>query len=129
MQQRAGRLTDRQRKFAELYLQLGNASEAAVQAGFKRSYAQAAKRQPAVQAYMQQRLIKAQREEIASTEEVLAFLTDVMRGAYEGETPKKNSSPRMRAAAMLGKRLGLFTDVDSVLRPHECPGKRKTHLS
>ena len=47
MQQRAGRLTDRQRKFAELYLQLGNASEAAVQAGFKRSYAQAAKRQPA----------------------------------------------------------------------------------
>ena len=128
MQQRAGRLTDRQRKFAELYLQLGNASEAAVQAGFKRSYAQAAKRQPAVQAYMQQRLRQARREEIASTEEVLAFLTDVMRGAYEGEQPKKNSSPRMRAAAMLGKRLGLFTDVDSVLLSREDADKKKPHL-
>ena len=117
MQQRAGRLTDRQRKFAEFYLQLGNASEAAVQAGFKRSYAQAAKRQPAVQAYLQQRLRQADRDEIASTQEVLAFLTDVMRGAYEGEVPKKNSSPRMRAAAMLGKRLGLFTDVNSILDP------------
>ena len=117
MQQRAGRLTDRQRKFAEFYLQLGNASEAAVQAGFKRSNAQAAKRQPAVQAYLQQRLRQADRDEIASTQEVLAFLTDVMRGAYEGEVPKKNSSPRMRAAAMLGKRLGLFTDVNSILDP------------
>ena len=125
MEQRAGRLTDRQRRFADLYLELGNASEAAVQAGFKRSYAQAAKRQPAVQAYMQQRLKQAQREDIASTQEVLAFLTDVMRGAYEGEKPRKNSSPRMRAAAMLGKRLGLFTDVNSVL----CPDEKKSHLS
>jgi len=126
MQERAGRLTDRQRKFAEYYLQLGNASQAAVQAGFKRSYAQAAKRQPAVQAYMQQRLRESRQAEIASTQEVLAFLTDVMRGAYEGEKPKKNSSPRMRAAAMLGKRLGLFTDVDSVLQPEE---KQKSCLS
>lgn len=114
MQQRAGRLTDRQRKFAELYLQLGNASEAAVQAGFKRSYAQAAKRQPAVQAYMQQRLRHARQAEIASTEEVLAFLTDVMRGAYDGEKPKKNFSPRTRAAAMLGKRLGLCMVADGI---------------
>lgn len=127
MQQRAGRLTDRQKRFAEFYLQLGNASEAAVQAGFKRSYAQAAKRQPAVQAYMQERLKQAQREDIASTEEVLAFLTDVMRGAYEGEKPKKNSSPRMRAAAMLGKRLGLFTDVNSVLEGKA--DRKKPHLS
>ena len=124
MQQRAGRLTDRQRRFAEYYLQLGNACEAAERAGFKRSYAQAAKKQPAVQAYMQERLKAARREEIASTQEVLTFLTDVMRGVYEGEVPKKNSSPRMRAAAMLGKRLGLFTDVDSVLKENE-----KNHLN
>lgn len=116
MKNRANRMTDRQRRFAELYLQLGNASEAAVQAGFKRSYAQAAKRRPAVQAYLEQRKRELCREEIASTDEVLAFLTDVMRGVYDGERPVKNSSPRMRAAAMLGRRLGIFTDVDSVLK-------------
>ena len=61
---------------------------------------------------MQQRLRHARQEEIASTEEVLAFLTDVMRGVYDGEKPKKNFSPRTRAAAMLGKRLGLCVDTD-----------------
>ena len=110
------KLTERQRRFADLYLQLGNAAEAAEQAGFKRSYAQGAKRQPAVRAYMDQRLREAQNKNIASADEVLAFLTDVMRGAYDGEKPEKNSSPRMKAAELLGKRLGVFTDVNSVLR-------------
>ena len=116
MQNRAGRLTNRQRRFADLYLELGNASEAAEQAGFKRSYAQGAKRQPAVQAYMQERLRQVQQRNIASADEVLEFLTEVMRGEIAGERPEKNSSPRMRAAELLGKRLGVFTDVGSVLR-------------
>lgn len=110
------KLTDRQRRFADLYLQLGNASEAAEQAGFKRSYAQGAKRQPAVRAYMGDRLKEVQAKNIASADEVLEFLTDVMRGAYDGEKPERNSSPRMRAAELLGKRLGIFSDVNSVLK-------------
>ena len=111
------KLTNRQRRFADLYLELGNASQAAEQAGFKRSYAQGAKRQPAVQAYMRDRLQEAQNKNIASADEVLTFLTDVMRGVYDGEKPEKNSSPRMKAAELLGKRLGVFSDVNSVLRP------------
>lgn len=39
-----------------------------------------------------------------------------MRGEIEGERPEKNSSPRMRAAELLGKRLGIFNDVGSVLK-------------
>ena len=116
MENRAGRLTERQRRFADLYLELGNASEAAEQAGFKRSYAQGAKRQPAVKAYMQERLQQARQRNIASADEVLEFLTEVMRGEIAGERPEKNSSPRMKAAELLGKRLGVFTDVGSVLR-------------
>ena len=116
MENRAGKLTERQRRFADLYLELGNASEAAAQAGFKHSYAQGAKRQPAVQAYMQERLQEVRKRNIASADEVLEFLTEVMRGEIEGERPEKNSSPRMRAAELLGKRLGVFTDVGSVLR-------------
>lgn len=110
------RLTERQRRFADLYLQLGNASEAAEQAGFKRSYAQGAKRQPAVRAYMSERLQAMQQKNIASADEVLEFLTCVMRGEYDGEKPEKNSSPRMKAAELLGKRLGIFTDMNSVLK-------------
>ena len=122
MERRAGRLTERQRRFADLYLELGNASEAAEQAGFKRSYAQGAKRQPAVQAYMQQRLQDVRQRHIASADEVLEFLTEVMRGEIDGERPEKNSSPRMKAAELLGRRLGVFTDVSSVLRgEHELP--------
>lgn len=116
MEQTVKKLTQRQKKFADLYLQLGNAAEAAEQAGFKRSYAQGAKRQPAVRAYMDERLKDAQNRNIASADEVLAFLTDVMRGVYDGEKPEKNSSPRMKAAELLGKRLGIFSDVNSVLR-------------
>ena len=122
MERRAGRLTERQRRFADLYLELGNAAEAAERAGFKRSYAQGAKRQPAVQAYMQQRLQDARQRHIASADEVLEFLTEVMRGEIDGERPEKNSSPRMKAAELLGRRLGVFTDVSSVLRgEHELP--------
>ena len=116
MEGKTMKLTERQRRFADLYLQLGNASEAAEQAGFKRSYAQGAKRQPAVCAYMEGRLKEAQERNIASADEVLEFLTEVMRGEIDGERPEKNSSPRMKAAELLGKRLGVFNDVNSVLR-------------
>ena len=115
MEKRAGRLTERQRRFADLYLELGNASQAAEKAGFKRSYAQGAKRQPAVQAYMKERLQEVRQRNIASADEVLEFLTEVMRGEIDGERPEKNSSPRMKAAELLGRRLGVFTDVSSVL--------------
>ena len=122
MEQGTRGLTERQRRFADLYLELGNASEAAEQAGFKRSYAQGAKRQPAVRAYMQERLEDARSRHIASADEVLEFLTEVMRGEIDGERPEKNSSPRMKAAELLGRRLGVFTDVSSVLRgEHELP--------
>lgn len=116
MEAKTMKLTDRQRRFADLYLELGNASEAAEQAGFKRSYAQGAKRQPAVRAYMEDRLKEAQAKNIASADEVLEFLTDVMRGNYEGEKPERNSSPRMKAAELLGRRLGVFSEVNSMFK-------------
>lgn len=116
MEERAYRLTERQRRFADLYLQLGNAAEAAERAGFKRSYAQAAKQRPAVRAYIESRLEEARARDVASADEVLKFLTDVMRGEYDGEKPEKNSSPRMKAAELLGRRLGVFAEVNHLLR-------------
>lgn len=117
MEECGKKLTERQRRFSELYLELGNAAEAAEQAGFKRSYAQAVKRQPSVKAYMKDRLNELRERDVASADEVLEYLTSVMRGEIDGEKPEKNSSPRMKAAELLGKRLGIFNDVNSVLKP------------
>lgn len=116
MSERAGKLTERQRKFVELYLQLGNAAEAAERAGFKRSYAQGAMRQTAVRTYLQQRLDEARARDVALADEVLEYLTKVMRGEIEGEKPERNSSPRMKAAELLGKRLGVFNEVSDIFR-------------
>lgn len=73
-------------------------------------------RQAAVQAYLQQRLREIREKNMASADEVLFYLTAVMRGEIEGEKPEKNSSPRMKAAELLGKRLGVFNDVNAVLK-------------
>lgn len=110
------KLTERQRRFADHYLRLGNASQAAEEAGFKRSYAQAAKRQPAVQAYMNQRLEEMRRRDVASADEVLSYLTAVMRGEADGVQAEKNSAPRMKAAELLGKRLGIFSDAGAIAK-------------
>lgn len=47
---------------------------------------------------------------VASAAEVLEYLTDVLRGEAEGEG-RGASSPRMKAAELLGKRLGLFNEA------------------
>jgi len=67
-----------------------------------------------VKAYMEQRLAEVREKNIASADEVLMYLTEVMRGKLEGEKP--GSSPRMKAAELLGKRLGVFNEVNSLLK-------------
>ena len=111
MGKRAGRLTERQRRFADLYLKLGNAAEAAEQAGFKRSYAQGAKRQAAVQDYLRERLEAIRMANVADANEVLEFLSAVMRGELEGDRSDRSAASRMKAAEMLGKRLGVFSEA------------------
>ena len=91
-------LTDRQRKFAEAYFELGNAVKAAEKAGFKPQYAQAAKSQPAVQEYLNELRAKAP----APHTEVLNFLVGVMRGNI------KTSQLRTDAAYQVGVRAGLW---------------------
>lgn len=114
--EKARKLTARQRKFVDLYLQLGNACEAAEQAGFKRSYAAGAMRQSAVREYLRQRLDEERSRDVATADEVLSYLTSVMRGEADGEKGASASSPRMKAAELLGKRLGIFQEVSAILQ-------------
>lgn len=87
-----GKLTTRQKKFAEAYLQCGCAAKAAEEAGFDRGYGSAAMRQPAVQTYLKKR-----RKEIADaiplTEDVIRVIVKVA----SGELPSSKLSPDDRA--------------------------------
>ncbi len=117
METKERKLTARQRRFVDLYLQLGNACEAAEQAGFKRSYAAGAMRQDAVKRYLNERLAEARSRDVATADEILTYLTGVMRGDTEAD--RSASSPRMKAAELLGKRLGIFQEVSAIL--HRTP--------
>lgn len=91
-------LTERQRRFADAYLELGNATKAAIEAGFAPAYGVNAKRQPAVQAYLAER--RAQMP--VQTSEVMNFLTGVMRGQIKAD------KLRTDAAYQIGIRAGLW---------------------
>ena len=112
MESRKGALTERQKRFVDYYLETGNASRAAVMAGYSKNYAPAVKKQPAVEMHLRERLGQLDSERVAGIEEVLEYLTKVLRGeaGEDGGRGEKGASARMKAAELLGKRLGLFAD-------------------
>ncbi|WP_339016361.1 terminase small subunit [Fusobacterium animalis] len=125
------KLNARQKAFCEYYVACGNATEAAIKAGYKEKYAgvNADKllKNTNIQKYIDELMQKLESERIASAEEVLQNLTAMMRGeiqeeviVVEGEgdgfssarVMKKQVSAkeRIKAAELLGKRHALFTD-------------------
>lgn len=110
------RVTERQRRFAEAYLETGSAAEAARRAGYPAGRAARVLKSPGVRACLA--AMDAAREDggVASAREVLEYLTGVMRG--EGDEARQGaSSPRMKAAELLGKRLGVFNEVAGDVKP------------
>lgn len=121
MNGKAGRssgLTEMQRKFVEKYIELGNKTEAYVQAGYsnksKRIHqCRAADRLlkiPHVAAYYQELISAKRNSNIATVDEVLEFYTGVMRGEIKdafGLDP--TLSDRLKAADALAKRYQIFT--------------------
>lgn len=92
------KLTERQRKFVDIYLECGNASRAAAEAGFAPAYAAGVVRHEAVQEYMAER----RKQMPAQPTEVINFLVAVMRGNI------KASQLRVDAAYEVGKRAGVW---------------------
>ena len=99
-------LTQRQQCFADACLRGVDPTTAYSKAGYRdRNTAVAARRllkAPAVQAYMEK--ATQQDHTVANSEEILRFLTSVLRGEAGSE------KDRLRAAELLGKRQGLFSD-------------------
>lgn len=125
------KMTNKQKRFCDEYLIDCNATQAAIRAGYSRNTADDIGMQnlqkPIIREYLDERMAKHQSEKIASAEEVLQYLTSVIRGetlsevvAVEGigegcsEARRIEKAPeekdRLKAAELLGKRYGLYTD-------------------
>ncbi len=126
-----GKLNIKQKKFADEYLVCLNATESAIKAGYSEktaySIGQRLLKKVEVKNYIDEHLKKLESEKIADTKEIMESLTRILRGQEQEETIviegqgdgvskarkiKKEISPkdRLKAAELLGKRYGLFTD-------------------
>ena len=96
----------RQQKFCDYYLQSGNATEAAVKAGYSKKTARAIGAEnltkPDIQKYISDHAKKLHTERIATADEVLEFWSKILRN--EEISPKD----RLRASENLGKRYRLL---------------------
>lgn len=125
------KLTPKQKAFADYYIETGNATESARRAGYSEKYlntnANKLLQNTSISLYLDERMKKIEDERIANGDEVLKYLTSVMRGeedeeviVVEGEgdgcssarkiRKELNAKDRLRAAELLGKRHRLFTD-------------------
>lgn len=112
-------LTEMQKRFCEYYIENPNATEAAIKAGYaqKTAYAIGAEnlRKPQIQQYIAEVMESLQKDRIASADEVLQYLTGVMRGEIKDQFDMDASiQDRNRAAELLGKRYKLFVDKQEV---------------
>ncbi|HEM3635872.1 TPA: terminase small subunit [Streptococcus suis] len=121
------KLTIKQQRFADEYIICGNATEAAIKAGYSGKYANtnASKllQNTTIKAYIDERLEELKSEKVADQQEVLEYLTSVMRGQTQeqtlcsiGELGQQvididvGAKDRIKAAELLGKRHRLWTD-------------------
>nr|DAY05413.1 MAG TPA: Terminase small subunit [Caudoviricetes sp.] len=121
------KLNARQKAFCEFYVASGNATDAAIKAGYSYNYANAQIYKMlgnvGIKNYIDELMKKSQNERIATAEEVLNYLTSVMKGegqeevvANTGNVVYKSPSikDRIKAAELLGKRYALWTDKTKI---------------
>lgn len=124
-------LTVKQQKFADEYIIDLNARQAAIRAGYSEKSADqqgsTLLSNPKVRKYIDERLAAKENETIAKQDEILKYLTSVMRGQETEETPiavgkgRQKLLPkgttvkdRVRAAELLGRRYGIWVDNTNI---------------
>ena len=108
-------LTDKQLLFATEYIKTANATQAAIKAGYSEN---SARQQGSrllsnanVSQYIQTHMEKKNKSTIATADEVLEYLTRVVRGEEKDAFGLDVSvADKTKAAELLGKRHMLFTD-------------------
>lgn len=121
------KLTPKQQRFCDEYLVDLNATQAAIRTGYseKTAYSQGQRllKNVDVKAYIEQQLELIHSKKTADAQEVMEYLTAVMRGEHTEETLKfigegcqtiteieVSAKDRLKAAELLGKAHMLFTD-------------------
>ena len=83
------KLTLKQKKFADEYIISGNATQAAIEAGYskKTAYQTGAEnlRKPQIKSYIDERMKEIESKKSATQQEVIEYLTSVMRGEHKEE--------------------------------------------
>lgn len=120
-------MTAKQKRFCTEYLIDLNATQAAIRAGYSEKTARAIGQEnltkPDIKKYIGEKLKTIKTEKIADAQEVLIYLTSVMRGEQKEQVPllvgegvqelvQKDVSvkDRLKAAELIGKRYALFTE-------------------
>ncbi|MMZ47235.1 Terminase small subunit [compost metagenome] len=133
------KLSENQKKFADYFIETGNATQSYQRAGYKATGKSAevnASRllgNAKVREYIDSMVAIKDEERIAKQDEILEFLTSVLRGKVKEQFPlgmgmgeqslvKKelDGKDRIKAAELLGKRYGLWVDkldVNAVVAP------------
>ena len=125
------KLTEKQKRFADYYIETGNGAEAARLAGYKgknlNNIASENLAKLGIKNYIDEKLTEMSSQRIASANEVMELLTSAARGELEEEVVvvenigdycseakviKKQigAKDRLKAAELLGKRYRLWTD-------------------
>ena len=129
------KLTRKQQRFADEYLVDANATQAAIRAGYseKTAYSQGQRllKNVEVKKYIEEQLERIHNEKIADAQEVMMYLTSVLRGESQSEIvvvegtgdgysdarrmmKLPDERERLKAAELIGKRYGMFTDKVNV---------------
>ena len=121
------KLNEKQKAFADYYIESLNAYESAKRAGYSEAYAKSQSykllENVGIKNYIEERMESKDNYRIASQDEILQILTDIARGITEEEvvqfsqlgeelrtTRKPTIKDRMKASELLGKRYRLFVD-------------------
>ena len=125
------RLTKKQKRFADEYLVDCNATQAAIRTGYspKTANEQGARllANVSIKKYIEEQLARLHSERTADAQEVIEYLTAVMRGEHKEQTLRLigegvqviadidvSAKERLKAAELLGKRHGIFKENVSV---------------
>lgn len=120
-------MNEKQKRFCDEYLIDCNATQAAIRAGYSPKTAYAIGEQNLkkleLKAYIDEQLEQLHNKKTADAQEVLEYLTAVMRGEHteqvlrlvgdgvqEISDIKVSAKERLKAAELIGKRYGMFKD-------------------
>lgn len=126
-----GKLSEKQRRFADEYIISGTAYSSAIKAGYSETYAKTDSHKllenTRIKQYIDKRLNELKSNKVADQQEIMEFLTSVIRGEVkepvailDGDGKQKveylipTVNVRRSAAVDLGKRYAMWTDNKNI---------------